>query len=315
MTEPARLPSAWRKQGVQVALVIAVVAFAAWQLWRQWTHASRVDLRFDIQVGWLLAASAIVFATYLMLVETWRQVLARLGAPVAFGPAARVWFASNLGKYIPGKIWTVTAMVVMIGRDGVPRAVAGASVVVVTIAQAATGFAVVMLTSMRAVREVAGGTTGVVVVTIGMAASLAAAPLLARQWNRLATRFGREQLSVTVPLSAVGVALVGCGISWWLYGLAFRLLVRAIFGEAAGSTSDYVAAYASSYLVGLLVLFAPGGIGAREAALAIILPALGLATQAQAVVITIVSRLWLTVLELVPSVIAATRSVARPAKS
>jgi hypothetical protein len=296
---------------VQVALVIAVIAFATRQLWKQWTDASRVDLVIDIHVGWLVVASAIVVATYFMLVEMWRQVLARLGSPVAFRPAARVWFASNLGKYVPGKIWTVTAMVVMIGRHGVPRAVATASVVVVTIAQAATGFAVVMLTSMRAVREVAGGTTGVIVATIGMTASLVAAPILAQQWNRLAARFGREQLSVNVPLSAIAVALVGCGAGWWLYGFAFQLFVRAILGEAAGPTSAYVAAHASSYLFGLLVLFAPGGLGARELALALVLPALGIATQAQAVVITIGSRIWFTVLELVPSIIAATRSVAR----
>ena len=49
--------------------------------------------------------------------------------------------------------------------------------------------------------------------------------------------------------------------------------------------------------------------------MAVVLPALGLATQAQAVVITVGSRVWLTVLELVPSIIAAMRTVTRPAKS
>jgi hypothetical protein len=296
---------------VQVVLTLAVVAFAGRTLWRQWADASRIDVRIDVQVGALLAASAIVLGTYLMLVETWRQVLARLGAPVGFGPATRVWFASNLGKYIPGKIWTVTAMVVMIGKSGVPAAAAGASVVVTTIATATTGFAVVMFTSMKVVREITGGTIGVEIATIGMALSLAAAPILARQWNRLAVKLGREQLSVEVPYSAVVVALVGSGISWWTYGFAFKLLVHAIFGEAPGPTSTYVAAYSASYLVGLLTLFAPGGIGAREMALTLIMPALGLATAAQSVIITVTSRVWLTVLELVPSVIAATRTVAR----
>ena len=146
-------------------------------------------------------------------------------------------------------------------------------------------------------------------------ASLAAAPLLARQWNRLAKRLGREQLSVTMPFSAVGIALLGCAISWWMYGIAFQFLIHAIFGEAPGSIAAYTAAYASSYLVGLLFLPAPGGIGAREAALALVLPALGLATPAQAVVITVASRLWLTVVELVPSVIAALHKSSRGALS
>ena len=301
----------WAWRVAQVVLTLALVAFAARQLWRQWSHASRAELRFDLNVGWMLAASALVFVTYLLLIETWRRVLGRLGAHVAFSPAARVWFASNLGKYIPGKIWTVTAMVVMIGKEGVPAPTAGAAAVVMTLAQLATGFAVVILTSLRAVQETAGGVAGVAIATVGMIACLAAAPLIARQWNRIASRFGREQLSVDVPLSAVGIALAGCSVSWVLYGVAFRLLVYSLFGGAEGPTSAYIAAYSASYLFGYLTLFAPGGLGAREVAMAAVLPALGLATQAQAAVITIASRLWLTGVELVPSVIAALRSATR----
>ncbi len=313
MTAAAPLPPAGRRswRRVQIALTLLLTGFAGWQLWRQWSDSSRTGLRIDVHLGWLLAASLLVFATYLVLIETWRQVLLRLGATVPFAPTARVWFASNLGKYMPGKIWTVSAMVVLIGELGVAVPVAGASAVVITIAQVASGFAVVILTSTRTVQQVAGGTAGVVAATIGMALCLAAAPLLARQWNRLATRFGREQLSVSVPLSAVAVALVGCSAGWLLYGVAFQWLVRSLIGTASGPLSSYVAAYAASYLVGYLTLFAPGGIGARELVLSSILPPLGLATQAQAAVITVVSRLWLTAVELAPSVIAASRSAAR----
>jgi hypothetical protein len=305
----------WQWRAAQVALTLAVVVWAGMQLWRQWNDASRDDLQLNLRVGPLILATALVGLTYAMLIEVWRMVLARLGAQVAYGPAARVWFASNLGKYLPGKIWTVTAMVVMMARVGVPSATTGASVVVIAIAQAASGFAVVIFTSLPALREITGGVTGVVVATIAMALCLLAAPLIARQWNRIAVRLGREQLSVQVPLSAVGVALVGTAISWWIYGIAFQLLVMSVLGSADGSTTDYVAAYTSSYLVGLLALFAPGGLGAREVALSLVLPALGLATQAQSAVITVVSRLWLTVVELVPSVIAAVRSARGPVSS
>ena len=277
--------------------------------------ASRADLRLDLHFGWLAMASALVFATYLILIEAWRQVLANLGARVAFGPAARIWFAANLGKYVPGKIWTVSAMMVMMTEQGVTLAASGASAVVITIAQVATGFAVVLLTSMPTVRRLTGGTTAVVISTVGMIACLAAAPLLTRQWNRIASRFGRPQLAVDVPLRAIVPALAGCALSWLLYGIAFQWLVRSLMGTANAPMSSYTAAYAASYLFGYLALFAPGGIGMREIALSAILPSLGLATQAQAAVITIASRLWLTVVELVPSIIAATRSVARQGPS
>jgi hypothetical protein len=303
---PSRTRTRWRV--VQLALTLALVCFAGWQLWRQWSHASRAELRVDIQPVWLLVASLLVLGTYMLLIETWRRVLIQLGAHVAFAPAARVWFVSNLGKYVPGKIWQVSAMTVMIREYGVSLAAASASAVVITIANVATGFAVVLITSTATVRQLAGGFAGVLTVTLGLVLILLSVPVLAGQWNKYAERFGRAQLSVTVPLSAIWLALVGCALSWILYGLAFQLFVRSIVGSAPGSASAYIAAYTASYLIGYLTLFAPGGLGARELVLTTVLVPLGLATPPQAAVITVSSRLWLTALEVLPSLAVLLRS-------
>ncbi|HEX7937962.1 MAG TPA: lysylphosphatidylglycerol synthase domain-containing protein [Gemmatimonadaceae bacterium] len=299
----------------QVVLTVALIGVAGWKLRSQWTDASRADFHWQLHIGWLAAASALVFGTYIVLIETWRRVLAGLGAQVAFAPAARIWFAANLGKYVPGKIWTVSAMMVMMTEQGVPLAVSGASAVVMAVAPVATGFAVTLLTSLPTVQRLIGGSTAVVLSTIGMVLSLVAAPLLTRQWNRIAAKLGRPALTVQVPLKAILPALVGSAASWFLYGLAFQWLIRSLLGSATGSVADYTAAYCASYLFGYLALFAPGGIGMREIALSTILPPLGLATAAQAAVIAVASRLWLTVVELIPSVIAAARSISRKASS
>ncbi len=304
---PARR-GAWRV--VQVLLTAAVIVVAGWQLWRQWADASRADLQVNIHWDWMAAASVLVFGTHIVLIETWRRVLIGLGAKLGFATASRIWFASNLGKYMPGKIWSATAMVAMTKEQGVSLSVSVASAVVITIAQVASGFAVVLFTSMDTVQRITGGTTAVIVSTVGMIACLAAAPFLTQQWNTIAARFGRPQLSVDVPLGAIMPALVGCAVSWYLYGMAFEWFVRSLLGATAGTVSDYTAAYAASYLAGYLTLFAPGGIGVRELALSAILPSLGLATQAQSALITVASRLWLTVVELVPSVVAAIMSAA-----
>lgn len=301
---------AWRV--TQLLLTFVLVGFAGWYLWRQWATAVSSDFDFDLHWLPLAASSAIVLATYGLLIETWRRVLAQLGASVAFGSAAHVWFVSNLGKYVPGKIWQVSAMTVMLGKLGVSLPAAGASAIVMTIANVATGFAIVLLTSATTVRQLAGGSAGVIAATAGLLLCLVAAPLIARQWNRLATRLGRDQLSITVPFSAIWIAIVGCAISWLLYGVAFKLFVQAILGPSTAPTSAFVTAYTTSYLIGYLTLFAPGGIGAREIVLASVLMPLRIASAPQAAVITVASRLWLTVLEIIPSLIALMRGSSRP---
>lgn len=289
---------------LRLALTIVLVGFAGWYLWRQWATARTTGYDFTLRWLPLAASSAIVLATYALLIETWRQVLARLGAPVPFGQAARVWFVSNLGKYVPGKIWQVSTMTLMLAQRGVPLASAGASAVVMTIANVATGFAIVLVASVGTVRQLAGGSAGVIAATAGLLLCLVAAPLIARQWNKLATRMGREQLTVAVPLSTVWIAIVGCAVSWILYGVAFKLFVDALIGPSTAPTSAFITAYTTSYLLGYLTLFAPGGIGAREIVLASVLVPLRIASAPQAAVITVASRLWLTVLEIVPSLVA-----------
>ena len=292
----------WRK--LQLALTISVVGFAAWYLWRQWNVATENGVSLDFQIRWVVAASAVILTTFLLLVETWRRVLRHLGSPLPLRAAARIWFVSNLGKYVPGRIWAVTTMAMMASDHGVPVSTVGASSVVLMVANVATGFSVVLLTSAGTVRRLAGGTAGVIAVTVGLFVLLFAAPYIASHWNRIAGRFPRFQLTVSIPPEAVLTAIVGTTISWFLYGAAFMLFVRSLLGEASAPYSAFVSANAASYLVGYLMIMAPAGIGFREVAMATLLPALRIASAPQAAVITILSRLWLTALEIVPSLVA-----------
>ena len=73
--------------------------------------------------------------------------------------------------------------------------------------------------------------------------------------------------------------------------------------RATGNASAYIAVYTGSYLAGYLALFAPGGVGVREAALVLAMPRFQLASATDAAVIAITSRLWLTILEIVPGLL------------
>ena len=81
------------------------------------------------------------------------------------------------------------------------------------------------------------------------------------------------------------------------------MVSRGVLGIAVGNTSSFVAVYAMSYIFGYLVLFAPAGVGFRESAMILIMPAAGLANPAQAAVMAIASRLWLTILETLPGLL------------
>jgi hypothetical protein len=90
-------------------------------------------------------------------------------------------------------------------------------------------------------------------------------------------------------------------IAWGMYGVAFKVFVAGVMGTASGSTTAYIAIYASAYVIGYLALALPAGIGVREGVQINALTLLGLANLGQAGIIAVSSRLWLTVLEVLPA--------------
>jgi uncharacterized membrane protein YbhN (UPF0104 family) len=295
-------PRRWRV--AQTIIAIGLVGFAAWYLWRQWRDASAANLNITLRWGWLFAASAIVLAAYAFLIEIWRRVLARFNATVSFGDAARIWFVSNLGKYVPGKVWQVTTMAAMLNRLHVGVAAAGSAAAVITIANVVAGFGLLLLVGVPAMTVLSGDThTGVLIATVALVVAMLAAPFGIRLLSRLAGRVLHRPIAFSLPLAASALSLAGCAVAWLLYGAAFELFTLSLLGQARAPWLSYVAAYTLSYLVGYLVLVVPGGIGPREAVLAAVLVALHMTTPAEAAAITIASRLWLTVLEIVPGLL------------
>ena len=304
---PSRL-----SQLAQVILTIALVAFASWYLWRQWQGAATSPVRVHLEIGWLVLATLLVLATYGLLVEVWRRVLMRYGYALGILDAARVWFVSNLGKYVPGKVWQVTTMALMLSRLNIPLGTAAGASAVITIANVVAGFALLLAVGTPSLRLVLGGhEASLLIATLILVVAFLTAPFLMRVLSSLASRMLRKPFDVTMPAAAAWLSVIGCAIAWLLYGTAFQLFVRSLLGSASAPWIAYVTAYTLSYLFGYLALFAPGGIGIREVTLSYLLITLRIATPAEAAVITVASRLWLTVLEIVPGVLFL---FVRPAK-
>jgi uncharacterized membrane protein YbhN (UPF0104 family) len=292
----------------QYGLALAFILFAARSLLRQWHDASVAHLQLQLQPGWLALSSLVVLATYLLLVEIWRRVLARFGGHVSLATAARVWFVSNLGKYVPGKVWQVTAMVEMMNRRGVSLTAAGGAAILVAVCNVVAGFVLVLAIGTPSLRALGARAEPVVITaTIVLLVGLLTAPLTVRWATQLFNYVSRRKVVMKVPAAAVWESIGGYVATWALYGSAFELFAIAIVGHAGGSWMAYTATFTISYLVGYLWLPAPGGLGAREWAMSTIFVALKLGTPAEAAAITIASRLWLTVLEILPGVIYLVR--------
>lgn len=258
----------------------------------------------QVQPRWeLIALSGAVFlAAHVTLVLTWRAVLSCWDATLPFWTAARIWSVSNLGRYLPGKVWQIGAMGAMARQVDVSPVAASGSAILGTLVNILAGFVVSVASGGALLERSTGGNARLaVVITVVSSLLLLLAPFFIPRVAPLVGRMAGRSVQATLPVRAVVYALIGNVIAWVTYGAAFQLFTTGVLGHTTGPYSAYLATYTISYVIGYIVLFAPAGIGVREGAMLQLLQLAGLASHPQATLITIGSRVWLTILEVMPA--------------
>lgn len=289
---------------IAVALIIAFFVFKV--LARSWD-----DIRTNaaaLRPSWsgIALASACVFTGYGVLIASWRLLLRAWRSPLGPLDATRIWFVSSLGKYVPGKLWSIGAMAVLAKEAGASPIAATGSAIIMQIVNLAAGFAVVavagageLLQSSPLLRLASWLT--IVATVVGLAFGPQLLVWAVRTGTRLVKRPMPEMPSIT--RSALLLVFAANTVAWLAYGIGFGIFWSALLGRGGGISMASLAVYTASYLLGFLALVAPGGLGVRESILIGLLISLRLATPADAALLAAASRIWLTVLEILPGLV------------
>ena len=131
------------RTALRVAVVLVIAYFVFRVLARSWD-----DIRANaaaLHPSWpgLALASACIFVGYSVLIASWRLLLRTWRSPLGPLAATRIWFVSSLGKYVPGKLWSIGAMAVLAKEAGASPVAATGSAIIMQIVNLAAGFAVV----------------------------------------------------------------------------------------------------------------------------------------------------------------------------
>ncbi len=283
----------WRV--AQLALVVLVTWGIVRALAPELTKVTLDDFARQQPNWWLLFLSLVVLLVfYLFHAWLWRLMAVELGQkPLAYRNALHVYFVSGLGRYIPGRIWQIAGLAVLAQRAGISAVAATAGSVLAQLAFITTGllFAALLLPS--------AGMTAPIIALVVVAAALIAG-YHARHW--LGRRVERARPVVDI-LDRLGTAKVvkwwiGYAFSWLVLGAAFVLLAMSFVALDARGQLYVAGAMAASYLGGQLAFFSVAGLGVREAVLGTLL--LNVMPAPAALVVSVTSRIWFTVGELLP---------------
>jgi hypothetical protein len=203
------------------------------------------------------------------------------------------------------------SMAVMAQERGISGLTAAGAAVVVTLINTVAGFVVLVLTGAGVLHVPPLGIAAIAL----LGAGLLLAPQLIPWLGNLAGRILRRPIVLgRIPHTAIWIAALISAASWVVYGVAFRVMAVGVLGSATGAVGTYIAVFTASYLAGFLALIAPGGVGVREIVMFAGLRQAGF-TSGEATLLVVSSRVWLTILEIVPAVLFLAHRWMRPKRS
>jgi hypothetical protein len=253
----------WISRRLRPLLAATAVVGVAWAAWSQRGAIASFD--WSIDHGLLALAAALFAVAPLLQGLTFALGLRRIGAGGSAGALARVWARSFLLRYEPSGVVGFAYRVTARERVGASTA----QVLTVTgyeqLAMVVAGAAAAMAGFLGA--GVDPPLPAVLVFVAAVVVAVAARPAFVGGWlhDRLRARGIETAGSLRGRTLALMVSIDAAG--WIATGVGAWTLARAVGATAGLDAFLLLGAFALSWLLGVLVPLAPGGLGLREGSL------------------------------------------------
>jgi hypothetical protein len=279
---PARPPSRARRV-YRWILLAATLGAVAWFLARNVDRLRSFDVRLDARL--IAGAYAAFTAAYIVRFLVWLRLTAAMRLSIPPARAARAYFLSMLGRYVPGKLGLTLVRIEAYRGHSAGSVILATAIELVCSISAALVLAFIGLASSPV--SLPGGLTWLSIACVLPLAALLSPPVT----RRVAAALSRRDPAAAAPIPGgrAMMSLVGLyTLPGFLHGLGLFLIIRSL---AEIPLSHYLAvtgAYYAASLIGLAAFFAPGGIGVREGILFLVLPAF--AGREAAVLAAVIAR-------------------------
>ncbi len=295
------------KRVLQIGLPLVILAVVFYYVRSDWTKLT--SYRFQLNL-WLLGLSFLGFVLQeISFGLIWRTVLMRLGYRLDLRACLRIYLASEFVRYIPGNVWHVITRILWVGKYGVPRPVAFASMTVELITKLAAGalvFAVSLLfwSDMGTVTTLLRDTPVLMGLGISTIVGLLVVlhPRILNSLLNVALRIlKREPVTLALRYRDILLVTLAWSVSWLIAGCAFYVLLLALWPAAPLAMLPVcVGIYAIVWDIGFVSFITPSGLGVREGAMvALFALALPVIPVALATIVAVLSRIVSTIAELI----------------
>src|SRR6478735_9122683 len=240
---------------LRVAIALITLAAVVYAVARNWAD---VSVHLD-QISWstfLWSMLAAAVGTWLTMIG-WKTLLRDLGSDLHLAPASGVYFVGQLGKYLPGSLWSVLVQADIASHLKVPRRRTAVTGLLALGLSLLTGLLVGLPAASFLLRSDSSGFDWWLLLALPILVVLCVPRLLNAIIARTLRLLKREPLEHSLSAGAVLRAVVIFVLVWIAFGVHTLLLARAVAGEGTPHpdlTTAAMTGYALSVSLGMLTI-------------------------------------------------------------
>ncbi len=271
-------------------VAIACFWFLGDRLARDWNRIPWHEIH--LSVPFLCSAFLVMFVWVFMYGFTWKVLLAALGERISIYNAVSVLAISQIGKYIPGKVWFTVGRMYLAKKHGVNEAktlVSTAMEIALSLLGAVILFGLAVLLVPRGIVPTRAYLAFLLVPFCVVAVY---PPVLTRVTGFVLRRLHQPVFEIRMTFRQLLGVLGLYVLLWVVQGAGCYLLVRSFYPLDLSRLPMVAGAFALSWILGFIVLISPAGLGIREGiftfALRLVVP------EPVAIIAALMSRIWIT---------------------
>jgi len=299
MREMLRARKGMIKRILQVLLIVVIFYFLARNLYVNWNKIVKYDWNINY---YFLTYSFVLFVVGSILIALgWNLILRVLGGRLGCKRALKIFFITDLAKYVPGKVWTIVGKVYLCAKEGIPIAKTSASVIIQPLIQVIAGILIFLL-SLPFWTKTNDFMNQLYfflpLIPLGLIVLHPA--IMTKLLNFVLTRLKQKPIELNIKYRDILlILLLWCGL-WILTGIASYFLIISIYSFPVSQLPVVIGIFS---IAGISQFLTPSGIGVLEGVLTVLL---GLYVPVHiAIFIALLVRVWKTVTELVCVAITA----------
>lgn len=281
------------------SFIVIAVGFMAYFLIKNWNELYKYHWQFDtyrliisIVLLWIALASATLM-NELIFMEI-------AEARLEFWQMFRIFNLANLGRYLPGKVWSMLGMFYLASEAGIKKKQTFLAVIASEVAY--KGSAILIGIFFFIFSPALKAYLPLMIVLLAMLIIFVHPKVLNKLTNPTLKLLKKEPIKITFKYLSILKYISLYFIVWLLHSLAFYVFVNSIASTKGYSIIQFFTIMPLTWVVGYLMIFAPGGIGVREGMLVLILSEF--LPSEIALVIAILQRIWFIFIETLNTIIA-----------